>query len=166
MQRFPSLETGIYALGRLEFAELFPNEEETRPVSGSSKPKFFQRQIATSVGLPCRRRQGRNTPLAWYLMVSPHLPMRTLLETRDSDIDRMAPSMTRRDLETVLIEKCWKDLEFKKQVISDPKGTLERHTGQKLPRLPAQIKIFIREEDANTLSFSTSSGSVEFDRAF
>jgi len=40
MQRIPSLEAGIYAVGRLEFAELFSNEEETRPVSSSSKPKF------------------------------------------------------------------------------------------------------------------------------
>ncbi|HEX8894864.1 MAG TPA: NHLP leader peptide family RiPP precursor [Terriglobales bacterium] len=62
-----------------------------------------------------------------------------------------APSLTRRDLETALIEKCWKDPEFKKQVVSDPKGMLERHTGQKLP---AQFKIFIHEEDANTLHFS------------
>ena len=62
-----------------------------------------------------------------------------------------AQTATRRDLETALIEKCWKDPDFKKQVISDPKGMLERHTGQKLP---AQIKIFIHEEDANTLHFS------------
>jgi hypothetical protein len=58
---------------------------------------------------------------------------------------------TRRDLETALIEKCWKDPEFKKAVLSDPKGMLERHTGQKLPEL---IKILIHEEDANTLHFS------------
>jgi Nitrile hydratase, alpha chain len=58
---------------------------------------------------------------------------------------------TRRDLETALIEKCWKDPEFKKQVISDPKGMLEHHIGQKLP---APIKIFIHQEDANTLHFS------------
>jgi len=62
-----------------------------------------------------------------------------------------AEAATRRDLETALIEKCWKDPDFKKQVISDPKGMLERHTGEKLP---AQIKIFIHEEDANTLHFS------------
>ena len=62
-----------------------------------------------------------------------------------------APSVTRRDLETALIEKCWKDPEFKKQVVSDPKGMLERHTGQ---RLPSVVKIFIHEEDANTLHFS------------
>src|ERR1700761_6743177 len=58
---------------------------------------------------------------------------------------------TRRDLETALIEKCWKDASFKKQVLSDPKGMLERHTGQKLP---TQVQIFIHEEDANTLHFS------------
>src|SRR5215472_15624760 len=62
-----------------------------------------------------------------------------------------AQAATRRDLETALIEKCWKDPEFKKTVLSDPKGMLEGHTGQKLP---AQVKIFIHEEDANTLHFS------------
>jgi hypothetical protein len=64
-----------------------------------------------------------------------------------------AQAVTRRDLETALIEKCWKDPEFKKQVISDPKGMLERHVGQKLP---AQVKIFIHEEDANTLHLCPS----------
>jgi hypothetical protein len=62
-----------------------------------------------------------------------------------------AQALTRRDLETALIEKCWKDSDFKKAVLSDPKGMLERHIGQKLP---APIKIFIHEEDANTLHFS------------
>src|SRR5215469_6476860 len=61
------------------------------------------------------------------------------------------PRVTKRDLETALIEKCWKDADFKKQVVSDPKGMLEHHTGQKLP---ANLKIFIHEEDANTLHFS------------
>jgi hypothetical protein len=62
-----------------------------------------------------------------------------------------APSVTRRDLQTALIEKCWKDPDFKKRVVSDPKGTVEHHTGQKLP---SEVKIFIHEEDANTLHFS------------
>jgi Nitrile hydratase, alpha chain len=56
-----------------------------------------------------------------------------------------------RDLETALIEKCWKDPEFKREVVKDPKGMLERHLGKKLP---TDLKIFIHEEDANTLHFS------------
>lgn len=62
-----------------------------------------------------------------------------------------AASPTRRDLETRLVEKCWKDQEFKKAVMNDPKGILERYTGQKLPE---QLRIFIHEEDPNTLHFS------------
>jgi hypothetical protein len=62
-----------------------------------------------------------------------------------------AQAVTRRDLETALIEKCWKDPDFMRQVVSDPKAMLERHTGQ---TLPSQIKIFIHQEDANTLHFS------------
>ncbi len=44
-----------------------------------------------------------------------------------------APPNSRRAIETALIEKCWKDPEFKTAVIADPKGEFERHTGQKLP---------------------------------
>ena len=62
-----------------------------------------------------------------------------------------APTTNRRAIETQLIEKCWKDPEFKKRVVSDPKGMLEQHTGQKLP---AGLKIVIHEEDANTLHFT------------
>jgi hypothetical protein len=58
---------------------------------------------------------------------------------------------TRRALETRLIEKAWKDPEFRKQVVSDPKGMLEKQIGQKLPE---NLKIYIHEEDANTLHFS------------
>ena len=62
-----------------------------------------------------------------------------------------APSMTKRDLEVALVEKCWKDPEFKKQVLADPKGMLERHIGKKLP---GDLKIFVHEENAETLHFS------------
>jgi hypothetical protein len=62
-----------------------------------------------------------------------------------------AQGTTRRDLETALIEKCWKDAEFKKAVLSDPKAMLERHIGK---QLPVSMNIYIHEEDANTLHFS------------
>jgi hypothetical protein len=58
---------------------------------------------------------------------------------------------TRRNLETRLIEKAWKDPEFRKQVVSDPKGMLEQQLGKKLPE---KLKIYIHEEDANSLHFS------------
>jgi|SRR3954465_7679794 len=61
------------------------------------------------------------------------------------------PTMTRRDLETRLIERAWKDPEFRKQVVSDPKGMLEKQLGRSLPE---KLKIHIHEEDANTLHFS------------
>lgn len=69
------------------------------------------------------------------------------------------PSPTRRDMETRLIEKCWKDPDFKKEVITDPKGTFERHFGQKLP---ASLDIKIHEEDANTLHFSIPPAPANF----
>jgi hypothetical protein len=62
-----------------------------------------------------------------------------------------APGLTRRNLETRLIERAWKDPGFRKQIITDPKGLLERRLGQKLPE---ELKISVHEEDANTLHFS------------
>ena len=59
--------------------------------------------------------------------------------------------VTRRDLETRLIEKAWKDPVFRKDVVNDPKGMLEKYAGQKLPE---QVRIFVHEEDASTLHFS------------
>ena len=60
-------------------------------------------------------------------------------------------AVTRRELQTALIEKCWKDPEFRRKVVADPKGLLESDTGKKLP---SDVKIFIHEEDADTLHFS------------
>ncbi len=57
----------------------------------------------------------------------------------------------RRDLETQLIEKAWKDPAFRQEVLRDPKALLERHLGQKLPE---HLQIFVHEEDAHTLHFS------------
>src|SRR5215469_8639782 len=63
-------------------------------------------------------------------------------------------AVTRRDLETRLIEKAWRDPVFRKDIVKDPKGMLEKHTGQKLP---GQLRIYVHEEDANTLHFSIPS---------
>jgi len=61
------------------------------------------------------------------------------------------PSLTRRDLETRLVEKAWKDPEFRTNIVKDPKGMLERQVGRTLPK---EMKIFVHEEDANTLHFT------------
>jgi len=68
-----------------------------------------------------------------------------------SNLPAAPPQGTRRVVETSLIEKCWKDPEFKAAVMADPKGMFERHTGH---TLPADVNIYIHEEDANTLHFS------------
>ena len=60
-------------------------------------------------------------------------------------------ALTKYDLETALIEKCWREPEFRKQVVDDPKRTIEQALGQKLPE---QVRIFVHPEDANTLHFA------------
>ena len=72
-----------------------------------------------------------------------------------SNVDMaVAKDVTRRELETRLVEKAWKDPAFRKDIVKDPKGMLEKHMGQKLPE---QVRIFVHEEDANTLHFSIPS---------
>jgi len=56
--------------------------------------------------------------------------------------------MGRHELETLIIEQAWKNPAFKKEFVADPKGTIEKYSGQKLPE---NVKIFVHEEDANTM---------------
>ena len=49
------------------------------------------------------------------------------------------------------MKRFWKDPVLRKDLVNDPKSMLEKHTGQKLPE---QVRIFVHEEDANTLHFS------------
>jgi len=57
-------------------------------------------------------------------------------------------TLTRRELEDRLITKAWKEPDFRKELVNDPKGTFEKYTARKLPD---ELKIFIHEEDGNTL---------------
>jgi len=61
------------------------------------------------------------------------------------------PQLTKHDIETRLIEKCWKEPEFRKQVLADPKGAFERQFGRPLP---ADLKIIIHEDSANTINLA------------
>jgi hypothetical protein len=52
------------------------------------------------------------------------------------------PIDTRLLMETRLIERAWKDQEFRNAVVRDPKGMLEKRLGRKLPD---QVRVFIHE---------------------
>src|SRR5580700_5016790 len=58
------------------------------------------------------------------------------------------PAFTKHQLQANLIEKCWKDPEFRAEVLKDPKGMLEAFLGKSLP---ADFQVHVHEEDAKTL---------------
>jgi Nitrile hydratase, alpha chain len=62
-----------------------------------------------------------------------------------------APAITKHTLESNLIEKCWKDPEFRREVLKDPKGMLEAFLGK---TLPTNLQVIIHEEDEKTLHFA------------
>ncbi len=63
----------------------------------------------------------------------------------------MSVVMGRRELQSLLIQKAWKDTEFQSQIVLDPKGTFENYLGRSLPD---EVRIFVHEEDLNTIHFS------------
>jgi hypothetical protein len=50
-----------------------------------------------------------------------------------------------------LIVKAWRDPEFRRNIIKDPKGMLEAQLGGKLP---AQMTIYVHEENEDVLHLS------------
>jgi hypothetical protein len=59
-----------------------------------------------------------------------------------------SPTIGRHQMETLIIERVWKDPEFKREFTTNHKGTIEKYSGQKLP---ADVKILVHEEDAKTM---------------
>ena len=60
----------------------------------------------------------------------------------------MTNTMTRKDFEAQIIAKAWRDPEFKKRLLTDPKGVFEEEL-QKLQegaKLPADLNIQVLEE--------------------
>jgi hypothetical protein len=51
--------------------------------------------------------------------------------------------MAKTDRQDEIIEKAWKDEQFRKELLADPNGAVERVTGQ---RLPEGIKVKVVEE--------------------
>jgi hypothetical protein len=54
---------------------------------------------------------------------------------------------TRKDLETAVILKAWKDDAFRKELLSNPKAALAKLTGQPLPD---DVQVVVHEETAKT----------------
>jgi len=54
--------------------------------------------------------------------------------------------ISRKEFETGIIAKTWKNSAFKQELFSNPKGVYERELGQSLPQ---NLHIHVVEEDAN-----------------
>ena len=44
--------------------------------------------------------------------------------------------MGRHEIETLIIERAWKDPDFRSAFVADPKQTIEKYSGQKLLLTP------------------------------
>ncbi|WP_445632369.1 Nitrile hydratase alpha/Thiocyanate hydrolase gamma domain-containing protein [Nostoc sp. DSM 114161] len=60
----------------------------------------------------------------------------------------MSANKGRREIESELIAKAWKDEAFKKELISNPKAVYGRELGQELPK---NLTIRVVEETADTI---------------
>lgn len=61
-----------------------------------------------------------------------------------------APELTRVDVQALITKRAWEDEGFKAEFLADPKGTIERHAGQKLPDT---LRIVAHAEDETTVHF-------------
>lgn len=59
-------------------------------------------------------------------------------------------TMGRRELEEKIVALAWKDEDFRRKFLADPKGQFEARLGQKLP---ANLKMTAHAEDENHLHF-------------
>ena len=58
--------------------------------------------------------------------------------------------LSRQDMETLIVQRAWKDEAFRAEFLADAKGTIEKYAGQKLP---ADIKVVALAEDDKTIHF-------------
>ena|SRR6187401_2964935 len=64
--------------------------------------------------------------------------------------DNAAPPLSRRELEEKIVARAWKDDEFRRRFVADPKAQFEEHLGT---RLPESLKMMVHEESADSLHF-------------
>ena len=59
-------------------------------------------------------------------------------------------SLSWQETEKLIVERAWKDPAFHDEFVADPKATIEKYSGQKLP---AEAKILAHAEDDTTIHF-------------
>jgi hypothetical protein len=70
-------------------------------------------------------------------------------DKKTQQIDRALAA--RKDAEGALISPAWRDPAFKKQVLADPKGTVEKALG---PSLPRGVTVTVLEEGPTAMVLS------------
>ena len=59
-------------------------------------------------------------------------------------------AMSRQELESLIVQRAWKDDAFRAEFLGDPKATIEKYAEQKLP---ADLKVVALAEDDKTIHF-------------
>ena len=59
-------------------------------------------------------------------------------------------ALSRQEIETLIVQRAWKDEAFRPEFVADAKGTIEKYAGEKLP---ADIKVVALAEDDRTIHF-------------
>ena len=59
-------------------------------------------------------------------------------------------AMSRREMETLIVQRAWKDEAFRAEFLADAKDTIEKYAGQKLP---ADLNVVALAEDDKTIHF-------------
>ncbi len=62
----------------------------------------------------------------------------------------MTMALSRQEMESLIVQRAWKDDGFRNEFIADPKATIEKYSGQKLP---AEYKVVAHAEDDKTVHF-------------
>ncbi len=63
------------------------------------------------------------------------------------------PPVTRAEFEAGIVQKAWRDPEFKKRLLTDPRKVMEEELGRYQPgaKMPENIQIYVHEETPNAL---------------
>jgi hypothetical protein len=65
-------------------------------------------------------------------------------------------TFTRGQFEAVVVQKAWKDPEYKKRLLSSPKAVIEEELNKIKPgaKLPEDLQFYVHEETPNALHIS------------